>query len=68
MKKEAEMEQKVKRTTERNWSRRYRFWLTVLLLFVLMLVGLYCISSYRQNKTPKEGTLVDSVKMYERKA
>ena len=62
------MEQKVKRTTERSWSRRYRFWLVILLLLVLVFTGWYCIDWYQKTSTPKEGTLVDSVRMYERKA
>ena len=62
------MEQTVKRTTERSWRRRDRFWLVILLLLVLVFTGWYCIDSYQKTSTPKEGTLVDSVRMYERKA
>lgn len=61
------MEQKVKQTNEKNRIRHYRCWLMVLLLVVLLLAGWYCMDSYRQSITPKEGTLVDSGRRYERK-
>lgn len=62
------MQQKVKQKSKRSWITRYRFCLVLLLLVVLLLMGWYCLTSYRQTTTPKEGTLVDSVKMYERQA
>ena len=65
------MEQKVKHKGKKSWTFWYRFCLVALLLAVLGLMGWYCLSSYRQNAIPKEGTLVERVRQvgpYERKA
>lgn len=67
-KKEADMERKAKRTSQTVWIRRYRFWLAALLVVIIMLMGWYCLDSYRQTAIPREGTLVDGGKQYERKA
>lgn len=62
------MGEKVKRTTERSWIRRYRIWLGVVLLIIVMLAGLYCLHSYQKTTVPKDATLVDERGSYERKA
>ena len=56
------MEQKVKHKGKKSWTFWYRFCLVALLLAVLGLMGWYCLSSYRQNAIPKEGTLVERVR------
>lgn len=51
-----------------EWAKRYRLFLWMLLLTVLLLAGCiwYCLQS--RPEIPKEGTLVRSVEVYERKA
>lgn len=51
-----------------QWAKRYRLFLWMLLLTVLLLAGCiwYCLQS--RSEIPKEGTLVRSVEIYERKA
>lgn len=56
------MEQKAKHKEKRSWTCRYRFCLVALLVVVLIFVGWYCLTSYRQTTTPKEGTLVERVR------
>lgn len=51
-----------------EWAKRYRLFLWILLFFVLVMAGfiVYCLQS--RPEIPKEGTLVQSGYIYERKA
>lgn len=51
-----------------EWAKRYRLFLWVLLLTVLVLGGCIFYSLRHRPEIPKEGMLVRSEKVYERKA
>lgn len=63
------MHVKTKQSRQATAVRRYRCFLWILLLAILLLAGGVCYGMANKTEIPKEGTLVHSGKMmYERKA
>jgi Tfp pilus assembly protein PilO len=48
----------MQKNMDKGWVKKYRIWLLVLLVLVIVGTGWYCIAAIQKNKVPEDATLV----------